>query len=190
VVQGRHDEAVARMRRVRALQPLTPVANAVPGWACFHAGRLDEAADHLLEAIELDPHFAIARLWMGQVELARGRHAEAIASLERASALLEGGTIAEAALAHAQATAGATDAAEERLTRLRAVRHAGSYVPAYDLARVELALGRPAGALKELRTALAERGHSLAFLLVDPQMAALREHPETRAIARTIGLTR
>ena len=189
VTKGRGDDAVARMRHVRSLAPLLPIANAVPGWACLHAGRLDEAVDHLAESIELDPHFAIGWLWTGQTQLARGAWDAAIRAFERLAALDPGAT-AELALAAAYAGAGATHAAEERLAAQRARQRAGAYVPAYELAKVELALGRPAIAVTELRRAYQEHAHQLAFLLVDPLLAPLRDHGAVRELASRIGLRR
>ena len=187
-IRGRTGEAVDRMRRVRALQPLSPMANSVRGWACLLDGRLDEAEEHLHETLELDPHFTIAWLWRGQVALARGRGAEAIAAFERMRLLQGDGPATDLALAQAEAVAGARDRAEERIDGLVARRGAGTYVPAFELAKAELALGRRERAAAELRRAFDERDHSLAFLLVDPGLAAMRDHPTVSTLAGRLRL--
>ncbi|HEY0303572.1 MAG TPA: hypothetical protein VGC44_01310, partial [Longimicrobiales bacterium] len=52
------------------------------------------------------------------------------------------------------------------------------YTPAYEIAKVHLALGDRAAALRWLRRARDERSHSIAFLRVDPQLKELRGDPE------------
>jgi hypothetical protein len=124
------------------------------------------------------------------VELMRGRAAEAIGAFERLRTLQGDSAATEVAFAQAEAVGGARDRAEERIDRLRARRGAGVYVPAFELAKAELALGRRERAAAELRRAFAERDHSLAFLLVDPAMSAMRDHPTVGSLAGKLGLSR
>jgi Tfp pilus assembly protein PilF len=54
------------------------------GKALAEAGRDDEAADHLIEAVRLAPKFTIARNKLGLLMVKRGQHAEALAQFAEA----------------------------------------------------------------------------------------------------------
>ena len=57
-------------------------------------------------------------------------------------------------------------------------------MPAYEIGKVHLALGDRASALRWLEQAAEDRSHSRAFLLVDPQLASLREDPRFKALVK------
>ncbi len=77
-----------------------------------------------------------------------------------------------------------TRAARQTLARLHALH--GRYLPAYELAKVHLALGERDAALQWLERALADRSHSIAFLGVDPQLDALRSDPRFKALETSV----
>lgn len=185
---GRHQEADAMMQRSRALAPASPIANAAYGWALHFAQRFDEAADLQRESLELDSSLPVAHLWLGQSLMRLGRLPEAVTVLRRSRMLFGGSDAAEAALARALAEGGDDTAARDIASQLEEKSRGGAYVPAYELAKIHAALGDRSDALRWLDRAHLQRSHSIAFLRVDPEIAALREEPRGAAMVRQVGL--
>ena len=61
-------------------------------------------------------------------------------------------------------------------------------VPAYDVAKIHLALGARTEALKWLERAYEFRSHSMVLLRVDTQLDALRGDPAFEALVKKVGL--
>jgi DNA-binding SARP family transcriptional activator/Tfp pilus assembly protein PilF/TolB-like protein len=186
-LRGRGQESIESMRRAVRLAPSSEIANAATGWAHYFAGEYHRAVDHCLESLELDPNFPVAHLWLGQAYEELGRHDEALATLGAAVPLASNAAAFRAAHAYALARAGARESAEGLLVQLLAERRTG-YVPAYEIAKIHLALGRRAVAVRWLEQAFRERSHSIGFLRVDPQLIPLREEPEFEALVTRVGL--
>lgn len=188
IATGRFDEAVRAMGRAREVNPLSLIANGALGFALYYAGRDPEAVEQIDLALEMAPDWDIGHLWRGQALEAMGRTDEAIATLSRAVELSGGSGITVAALAHAYATAGATDDARTLLADLIEDRSGGQYRPSFEIAKVYVALGEHAEALRWLERAYDEHSHSMVFLEVDPQLAALRQDPSFLRLVERVGL--
>ena len=72
--------------------------------------------------------------------------------------------------------------------RRPAPRARPDYLPAYEMAKLHLALGERAEALDWLRRAYDQRSHSLVFLAVDPQLEPLRDDREFRDLLVKTGV--
>ena len=59
---GRHDEAVAEIKRAQQLDPLAVPVNRAVGWVLYFARRYDEAIEELQKALAMDADFLGARL--------------------------------------------------------------------------------------------------------------------------------
>jgi tetratricopeptide (TPR) repeat protein len=182
--RGRFDQAKAAMRRAQEVDPLSLVASAALGWVHFYAREFDAAIEQCRRTLELNPRFELAHLWAGWAEEGAGRYAAAVARLGEA-ARLSNGAVAMASLGRAQALSGDRAAARQTLARLH--REHREYVPAYELAKLHLALGQHDQALALLQRAHRERSHSIVFVGVDPQLDALRHDPRFRALESSIG---
>jgi DNA-binding SARP family transcriptional activator/TolB-like protein len=182
---GRFGEAETAMRRAMELDPLSLIANGALGWVYYNAGDFARAIEQCNRTLELDPEFKLAWFWSGLAHEALGRHDEAITVLEKALALSPESAITVAALAHAHAMAGQTVRARDLLRGLLAAD--ARYIPSFEVAKVHLALGEEETALEWLETAYEQRSHSMAFLRVDPQLAALQSHPRFRDLLRRVG---
>jgi hypothetical protein len=64
------------------------------------------------------------------------------------------------------------------------------YVPKYEVAKVELALGRRDRALDLLERAYDERSHSMVFLGIDPQLAELHGSARFERLIEQVGAAR
>jgi len=113
----------------------------------------------------------------------QGRSGEAIALLEPIS----GSSLnRKSSLGHAYAVAGKVRQARSILAALRAAS-AHSYVPAYYFALVHAGLGERDQALRYLDRAYEERSTVLAYLLIDPRLAPLRDDSRFLALAGRLG---
>jgi TolB-like protein/DNA-binding SARP family transcriptional activator/Tfp pilus assembly protein PilF len=185
--RGRFDEAAAAMRRAQEVDPLSLIASAALGWVHFFGRDYDAAVDQCRQTLALNPQFELAHLWSGWAHEAAGRYAQALESLDTAVRLSKRSAIALASLGRAQAMAGDRPQARRTLAALER-EHAG-YLPAYETAKLHLALGDAREALRWLRRAHEQRSHSMVFLAVDPQLDALRNDPGFRDLMTATGVS-
>jgi TolB-like protein/DNA-binding SARP family transcriptional activator/Tfp pilus assembly protein PilF len=184
VARGRFNEAVIAMRRAQEVDPLSLIASAAVGWVHYYRRDYDGAVQQCRRTIDLNPNFEQAWVWGGWAHEAAGRHAEALEMFERAATLSKRGAVALAGLGRAHARSGDSAAALRILDELR--RDHTTYLPAYEIATLHIALGARDEALTWLRRAYDQRSHSLVFLAVDPQLDPLRADPGFRdLLART-----
>lgn len=174
---GRFDEGVREMRLAQDIDPLSLIANAALGWVWYYGGEYERAIAQLNQTLELNDNFELAHLWRGLALQELQRFPEARQSVERAVQLSRGSAISTALLAQLYARQGDPARARQMLDSLASAQNK-RYTPAYEIAKVHLALGDRAAALRWLRRARDERSHSIAFLRVDPQLKELRGDPE------------
>jgi tetratricopeptide (TPR) repeat protein len=187
VSRKRFDEAVAEVRRAEELDPLSPVVLTNVGWTLALAGRPREAMEEYHKALALDPNYPQAHWRLGDVHRDEGRFEDAIAELETAVALTHRAPSTLAALAADYARAGRKPEAEELLGELHAPA-ARRYVSPYAMSWVYIALGDRDRAFEWLEKAYRERSNGMAFLAVDPALAALRGDPRFHSLAQRIGV--
>jgi TolB-like protein/DNA-binding SARP family transcriptional activator/Tfp pilus assembly protein PilF len=176
-VAGRFDEAARAMRRAQEADPLSLIANAALGWTLFYAGDYSAALKQCRSTLALDPNYVLAHLWGGWALEALGQSREAREWIGRAIEIAPGNELTRLSLAHLLAGAPSDaerDSARMILRDIEGRSLAGTYVPSYEIAKVYLALGERAEALRWLERAVDERSHSRAFLRVDPQLGAIR----------------
>ena len=181
--RGRLDEAIAQLERAVELDPLSASLQANRALLDYFAGRYDDAGRRLREILKTDSTDVTVRWGLGLVAEQQGKPDEAIAILEPIS----GNSLnRKASLGHVYAAAGRK---EQGLGVLRALRSAaaGSYVPSYYFALVHAGLGQRNEALRDLERAYEERSTVLAYLMIDPRLAPLRDDPRFHALARRLG---
>jgi TolB-like protein/Tfp pilus assembly protein PilF len=153
--EGRYPEALAQLERAHELDPLSLIINASYGMALAGAGRTAKAIEQLHKAIDLEPDLIAAHSILGQTLEAEGNLSEAIAEYDKVRELAP--TPASfAMLAHAYVKAGRTAEARKILDNLTKLS-GHSYVSAYALAVVHLALGEREEALRSLEKAFDDR---------------------------------
>ena len=179
----RLDEAIAQLTRAVELDPLSLALQANRALLDYFAGRYDAAEQRLREILKSDSSDALARWGLALVAEQQGRPREAVALLEP---IRTGSLNRTASLGHAYAVAGNKTRARAILTELRSAS-AQRYVPAYYFALVYSGLGERDEALRYLERAYDERSTVLAYLLIDPRLAPLRDDPRFVALARRLG---
>ena len=80
---GRHDEALAAIKRAQQLDPLSVPVNRAVGWVVYFSRRYDQAIEELRKTLGMDPSFLGARLVLWWALLAKGAHDEAIADIRK-----------------------------------------------------------------------------------------------------------
>ncbi|PYU09486.1 MAG: hypothetical protein DMG37_23170 [Acidobacteria bacterium] len=85
--QGRHEEAIASLRKALLLNPKLRGANLFLGIAEYRLNKLDEAIPALRKETAAYPKDANAWMWLGVVELARENVEDAADALDKAAKL-------------------------------------------------------------------------------------------------------
>jgi tetratricopeptide (TPR) repeat protein len=183
-VQGRFNEALLEeITRGLELDPLALYINAAAAMAQYYAHQFEAAIAQAQATIEMDAGFYPAQLFMGLSCQQAGRPSEAIAALERASALSQRSTMTLSALAAALASDGRMKEAAAILTELDEAASRGRYVSGTWLAAVHAELGDSERALASLERA---REDKCCWLLravkLDVRFDGLRNLPRYAAL--------
>jgi len=186
-VLGRHNEALAEIKRAVELDPLSLIINTNVAWVHYFARDYDRAIEIFKKTLEMDPNYALAHERLGQTYLEKGLFAEAIEALEKAVDFSPGNTEILAALGHALAVSGKRTEAEKILATLNELS-GKSYISAYDKAAIYLGLGDDDQALKYLEKAYEERAGYISIIKSDPRFERLRANPRFIALLKKINL--
>ena len=182
---GRFEESVASLRRALALDPLSLAVSTDLGATFYYARDYERGGEELRKALEVDSGFVRAHLVFGAVQEQKGKHAEAVASLRRASELSQRDPVILSSLAHALAVAGEAREARAILKELRQLEE-GRYVPPYGLALIHTGLGEREKAYSWLEKAFELRDINLLWLGVNPRFDALRADTEFKELLRRV----
>jgi len=185
--QRRFEEAAERLAHAQTLDPLSTPIGVSRGLQHYFARDHDAAVARYLEVLDIDPHFAMARYFLGQAYEQQGRHADAVAALRQAIAESGGSQEMTAVLARTLASAGERREAEALLADLLAQAER-QYVAPSLVAQAFAGLGRAADALDWLERAADARAADLLWLGVRPDFDAVRSHPRFTAILQRLGL--
>ncbi|MEE9234358.1 MAG: tetratricopeptide repeat protein, partial [Candidatus Acidoferrales bacterium] len=182
---GRHEEAIAEIKRAQELDPLSLIISRNVATMLWRARRYDEAIEKAEKALQLDPDFAATHTVLGLAYVEKEMYEQAIAELEKAKAL--SGNRPSFSLAYAYARAGKrTEALRELEGLLELAKREYTYLG--GIAFVYGALGEKDRAFEWLERAYRERGHHMARLKVDPSFDSLRDDPRFQDLLRRVGL--
>ena len=184
---GRHEEAIVEIGRARELDPLSLIINAVGGGLYYYAREHDQAIDHCRRALELDPGFPAARLFLSWAYEGKGMYDEAVAELQQASAHGGARGVILGCLGYAYAVAGHNEQAEAVLDELQEFAKR-EYVGADWIALIYIGLGAKDQAFAWLDQACGGRASGLLFLNVDARYDSLRDDSRFDDLLRRIGL--
>ncbi len=186
-ITGRPDEGLRTVMRARELDPLSRVLNTGVGEVHFYRGELEQAAAAFERTLELDPFFVNARFLLGQVQVARGRHAEAVDTMRLAVGHCGVPPEASADLAYALAASGAHDQARAILHTLHDAA-TSRFVDPLGIALIHIGLGENDQALDWLDAAVEARSSTLIYIRAKANFDPLRGDPRFAALLRRIGI--
>jgi serine/threonine protein kinase/tetratricopeptide (TPR) repeat protein len=187
MTMGRHEEAMARMKKTQDLDPLWLIINVATGWAFYNARRYDEGIEQLRRSIELEPNYPVTCWILGLLLRKTGRYDLAIVEGEKAIKLSGGSPLMRAALAHTFGVAGRTTEARQILDDLTKLAKQ-KYVAPYFFAGIHIGLGENDRAIEYLEKSYEEHSHWLIYLHIDPSMDGLRDNPRFQDLLRRVGL--
>lgn len=173
---GRHDEAIAEVRKARQLDPYSRIGAALEGQFLIYAGKLDEAEMALRNALRTDGGFWVTLVHLGTVLIEKGEYEEAVEHLKQAEQRSGGNTETRSLQGYALAKMGRADEALRVLTELREA-DSERPVPPYNIAMIYNGLGKKAETLTWLQKAFVERDMRMTRLKVDKKWDRLRDDP-------------
>ncbi|MBI3934701.1 MAG: winged helix-turn-helix domain-containing protein [Acidobacteria bacterium] len=184
---GRFDEAFSHIEEARQLDPLSLVVKNHHGWILYFARQYEQAVEQFQAALELDPGFYLARVFLGLTYVQLGKLPQATEALvqSRDASGIHPGPIS--ALAAVYSLAGKGVEASRAVAQVKQMAEQ-RYVSPYYLALASLGLGEKEAALEWLEKAYQERSGWLVNLKVEPSMDALRSHPRFRKLVRRLAL--
>jgi TolB-like protein/Flp pilus assembly protein TadD len=184
---GRHAEALREKTRALALDPLSVVIRTDLARMFYFSRDYDQSLDQYRAALDMDPHFGSAHLWLAHVYEQKGLFEQAISELKTGMHLSSDSTFALAKLGHGYAMAGRRDEAHAVLNQLNALS-SQRYVSPYDIAMVHVGLQEIDEAFVWLQRAFEQRSLWLGYLNVEPQLDPLRSDQRFQELLRRIGL--
>ena len=184
---GRHADALRLKTKALAIDPLSVVVRTDLARMLYFARDYDQSLEQYQAALDLDPNFASARLWLAHVYEQKGRFEQAISELTKGVNLSGDSTFALAKLGHGLARAGKETEARSVLDQLTA-QSEQRYVSPYDIAMIHVGLQQNDEAFVWLHRALEQRSIWLGYLNVEPQLDPLRSDQRFRELLRGVGL--
>lgn len=182
---GRHDEAIAEMKRAMELEPLSLIQGANYAGVLMYARKFDAALDQARKTYELDPNHVGARSWLGDTLNAKGMYAETLAMAEKTLQEPNSAMLSHAAFAYAKT--GQREKAEQIIARWKQAEK-NRPVLNYWTAVIYGALGEKDKAFAELQTAYQKHDWFLSRMNVDPFMDSLRGDPRFDEMVKRLNL--
>jgi tetratricopeptide (TPR) repeat protein len=142
----------------------------------FFSRQYEAAINASRKALELDPNFGGAHLFLGRIYAHQRLDREAIAELQTARALLDDSAEVLAVLGYAHAAAGREADARKIVGEMDALSKR-RYVSPYHLAMVAAGLGERDRALDLLEKAYEDREGRMTILRVAPEFDVLHADP-------------
>jgi tetratricopeptide (TPR) repeat protein len=188
-IRGELDEAVARVARARALDPLSLIINTDVGDLLYYARRYDEALEQQRKAVSMDPSFWPAHVNLGRAYFQKDQTRDAIDSFNSAIDLSKGHPSGIGMLGYAYAVSGMKNDALDMIKKLEELAPRVN-VPSYLHAMIYTGLGDKDQAFAWLDRAHSERDSAwlVYYLKADPWADSLRDDARFDSLLRKMGL--
>lgn len=184
---GRHQEAIAEIRRAREINPLSLIINAVEVSVLCIAREYDQGISQGQKALEMDPHFAEVYEYLKRCYDGKGMYKEAIAARQMRRKLAGLDAEETAALREAAAATSAGVYWRKRLEQ-EAEESKQELGVAFEMAEILAQLGEKDQAFAWLERAYEERSFMMLYLKVAPNLDPLRTDPRYANLLRRVGL--
>jgi eukaryotic-like serine/threonine-protein kinase len=188
---GRHQEAVAEIKRAQELDPLSMIISYVVGDTYLKARQYDSAIEQFRKTIQMDKTFSRSHRYLGNAYVEKGMYEQAITEFQTADALAgadpEKAAKRAKALRDAYAAAGPQGFWNKQLDILKGDSEHES-VSAYSIASVYARLGDLNQTVTWLEKAYHDHDAYLVYLKIDPEFDRFRSDPHIIDLMRRIGL--
>jgi TolB-like protein/DNA-binding winged helix-turn-helix (wHTH) protein/Tfp pilus assembly protein PilF len=184
-LMARHREAIAELQTALALDPLSAVIHLQFGNTLQQARQYDQALNQYHEALKIEPKFWPPLHSMHWVYRRQGKIAESIEPLR--VALQSWDTEVDWTVLFDQLSAAYSTGGRIAYLRQCVKIHERSNRPWYYLALDYADLGDREAALAELNKSYENRQLEMLYLLVDPELDALRSDPRFQELIRKVG---
>jgi TolB-like protein/Tfp pilus assembly protein PilF len=178
---GRHDEALAEIRRATDNDPLSLIVNSVEAHLLYLARRYDEAIEQCRRVIDLDPNFPEVFIYLKRALDEKGSFAEAVDARQNRRRLLGLDSERSEALRIAASTTDRTLYWQKRLEQELVESKSEGVLP-FDMAEILAQAGDRAGALDWLERACADGDFMTPIMRVVPTLDPVRAEPRFAAL--------
>jgi TolB-like protein/DNA-binding winged helix-turn-helix (wHTH) protein/tetratricopeptide (TPR) repeat protein len=175
------EDSARLMNAAIALDPLSATWHELLGQMRYRAGRLTEAEAEMKKVFNLSPTYAEGHFYLGQILLAQGNPAAALAAMEQ-EAPENGRDTGLAIVFHALGRKAESDAALARLTKVRG----GD--AAYQVAQAHAYRGEPDAAFAWLDRAYRQKDVELYWIKGDPLFRNVETDPRFAGFLRKMKL--
>lgn len=186
---GRHEDALAEIKRAQELDPLSLIISGIAGECLLYAGRDDEAIEQIKKTLEIDSNFGWGHGALGHVYLRKRTFGEAIGEYQCAIRLSPNINEYVGALGSAFGHAGKSAEARDLLGGLTE-QSKRRYVSWVDIAPIYAGLGDQDQAFLCLQRAYDQHDIKLTRVKVEPMFDTLRSDPRFADLLSRIGFTR
>jgi tetratricopeptide (TPR) repeat protein len=187
---GRSQEALKEIEIARQLNSSSTSILADKGLILYVAGRTDEAIALLRQVENNEPAFLSSHRYLATIRLMTGDYDGYLKESKQAALLA--GNATERAIADAAARGFRSGGSVGMLTAMLEEErkwYAKGQFPAYRVAETYSLLGQKEQALAFLRVALERHETALTGIIIDPELAGLRDDPAYRQLAAQAGLS-
>lgn len=190
MVQQRTNEALEEERMAQQADPLSTIIKTDTAQLLVYAGRYDEAAQQAQRALEIDPNFLLAHIYLGEAYEGKQDYSGALTEFQKALDINNGNIWVLSRIAGIYAVEGQRSKAEAILHILQKDQQSSKDRgdAAVQLASVYTALGQKKQAFASLEEAYQYRSGSLILLNSAPEYQSLRLDPRFSDLARRVGL--
>src|SRR5579864_1701433 len=187
MAQGKPAAALEEERRAQQADPLSMIIKTDTVQLLVYARRCDEAIQQALRALEIDPNFLLAHIYLAEAYEGKRNYPAAIAELHKAVEIGGGNAWALADLARTYALANQKDKSGAILREL--LNEAKDRdVTAIEAAKVYAALGEKDQAFAWLEKAYRDRAGGLILLQATPDFQTLHQDARFADLDRRMGL--
>ncbi|MFQ5818329.1 MAG: tetratricopeptide repeat protein, partial [Terriglobia bacterium] len=184
---GRHEEALAAIKRAQQVDPLSLVMSTGVGRILHFARRYDQAIEQYRKTLEMDPNFASTHIDLAMTYEAKGMYDEAVAEYLKGRTLRGEREEDLAALRQAYEESGWRGYWQKELELLQE-RSRRSYVAPFMMTLTYLRLEEKEQVLAWLERGYEARGAGLVFLNAVSAFDLLRADPRFQELVRRVGL--
>jgi TolB-like protein/Tfp pilus assembly protein PilF len=183
----RYDEAKVILEKAKELDPLSVPITTDMGFSVLYSGDYDLAFKKLQAALQMNPRFLMAHIWMGRTYQVKKMYPEAIGEYKKALELSMNWPVALSVLGNVYGMSGDKANAQKILDTL-AQLSSKKFVTSYGVATVYTGLGEKDKAFEWLNKAYDERSNWLVWLKADPRWTPLKTDKRYIELVNKVGL--